>query len=163
MLTHAVEFRGLGVVVDADATRGKYVMVDADSHWCTCAYCRNLRPQLPGILGDEIRELLRQLGVDSLKPSEAVHYGLNNDGGNLYSVVYHFVGQLDPSKPMREIAGQQGGPGFLMGPVDLPDKRSLRFSSAYFPHNKVFDGPGHPHAEIYIDDVPWVIEPLSAS
>jgi hypothetical protein len=61
-------------------------MVDADSHWCTCAYCRNVHPQLPDILGPEVRELLRRLGVDPLKPSEAVHYGRQKDGSNLYSV-----------------------------------------------------------------------------
>jgi hypothetical protein len=78
-------------------------------------------------------------------------------------VVYHFVGQLDPSKPMREIAVSRGGPGFLTDSVDIPDKRSLRFSSAYFPHNDVFDGSGHLHTEIYIDGVKWVIEPLAES
>jgi hypothetical protein len=163
MATRAVEFRGLRVFADPDATRGKYLTVDADSCWRTCAYCRNMRPQLPDILGHEMRNLLRQLGVDPLKPSEAVHYGRQEDGGHLYCVVYHFAGQLDPSKPMREIAAPRGGRDFLTDSVDVPDKRSLHFSSAYFPHNKVFDGSGHLHAEIYIDGVKWVIKPLAES
>ena len=162
MTMQTIEFKGLRVFADPDATRNSYISVPND-RGCTCAYCRNFRPQLPDVLSEDVCGLLHSLGVDPLKPSESIHSNRHEDGLNLYSVVYHFVGQLDMNRPVHEIATAKGGRDFLTDSVEMSNKRSLHFSSAYFPHHKVFDGTNHPYVEICLDGVPWVIEPLPES
>jgi hypothetical protein len=153
-----VEFRDRKVFADPDATRKAYSVLDADSLWCDCAYCRNIRPQLPGILGDELLALRQQLGVDAQKPLEAVQYGTEKDGVWLYSVIYHFVGETDAARPTSQSSAAQYNKDRLAQKIRISEKHSLLFSSAYFPRDKVFDGPNHPHLEIYISEVPWILE-----
>ena len=80
------------LAVDVEATAQAYRrMVEG----CTCAYCRNFHAAQAHIPA-AVRQTLRSLGVDPIRPAEIVIPFRNSYGTYFYTWWYHVVGQMPP-------------------------------------------------------------------
>jgi hypothetical protein len=95
MAFREVELLRWRLVVDVEATAKAYRrMVEG----CTCAYCRNFHAAHAHVPA-AVRQTLRSLGVDPIRPAEIVEYNRNSDGTHFYSWWYHVVGQMPSDVP----------------------------------------------------------------
>jgi hypothetical protein len=83
-----------GAIITADFNSTKKIHSSEDYFVCDCQYCRNFHEAIEEHIPNDLSELLENLGIDILKPSEAVEYGMIGNTVH-YIVDYHFIGRID--------------------------------------------------------------------
>lgn len=121
--------------------RDTFTVPDAD--WCGCVSCRNFASQRGKIYPEEFLQILRELGVNSLREWEAFDYDFDSGNSNkhLYGGWFLFIGEL--------VAG-----------VDEPPEHAMETFTYWFTTS--FPGPALPTgmkicAVEFLVQVPWVL------
>ena len=83
-----------GIRINVDSEQTNQIYQNPDFSVCECSYCTNFYKTIGKNAPVELITLLKQLGIEILKPSEAVEYG-RFDNKNLYVVDYHFIGSFN--------------------------------------------------------------------
>ena len=83
-----------GILINVDSEQTNQIYQNPDFSVCDCSYCINFYKTIEKNAPVELITLLKQLGIEILKPSEAVEYGRLDDK-NLYIVDYHFIGSFN--------------------------------------------------------------------
>lgn len=96
-----IDDKGLIIMVDKELT--EQIHRNPKYYVCECAYCRNYNSTVIQYMPTSYQELLQELGIEILKPSEAVEYGQPILGTSHYIVDYHFIGKLLDDKYAKEL------------------------------------------------------------
>ena len=124
---------------------------------CDCTDCVNFRTAGELAFSAQFLLLLRQLGIDPLKPAELCHYGTSGESMPTQGW-FHFVGHLDGG---RDAWHQTGESTHVLDPEPFPGMKSIGFTSQLAQVPDAFSG--HPMVQLEFETVvPWLIPaPLS--
>jgi hypothetical protein len=91
-----LKFRDWEIIVDKQLTKSTYdktIIGSADA--CICDECKNYTNYRDNVFPEEIKQFLKQLGVDYKKESEVCRYCKLENGLHHYGGWFHFKGQFN--------------------------------------------------------------------
>jgi len=91
-----VEMSDGAFLVDVEATRLHHSNQDGTLFGnCECATCQRLGQHRDELLHPETVQFLNSIGIDPMKPLEAVNMGASDTGGEWVELNYHLRGRID--------------------------------------------------------------------
>lgn len=148
-----VKFRDWILTVDQNATQLTYAsVVNGSAEDCKCDDCKNYVDCRAEAFPDEIKLLLKQLGIDYKKESEVWRVFKDKDGNHRYNGFFHFKGSFEGKNCFISDDGRNGTSAM----TDINEMFSIGFTFAS--HLTYFNDKDNLVQVEFETKIPWSID-----
>lgn len=132
-----VEMSDGAFLVDVEATQSHYLDQEYALYGnCECGTCQRLGEHRDQLLHPKTMQFLNSIGIDPMKPFEAVNMGTSDAGGNWVELNYHLRGRVDEGVDAdqyghRNVRMEFAGDSVLISDHTGPDPSELELKNPW--------------------------------